>query len=185
MVWWKWSGWLFAHLFFFFIERSCSIILHTDLVERSAGTSRCLFCLLQLSVITQSAVGTVWVLSSAGNPVHSGNSPDRQNPSPERESTNDWINYLVCIKWSRFKWSSRFYCSYWTEIMAWIEKICIFLWYFTYRNIIFLLWRTSCNSFSFFLIYFGVCSPTPYCIHFISSRHTNPFSQVELTCKLK
>lgn len=84
--------WIIIRPSFFFssilrdpVQLSCTLTF----VERSAGTSRCLFYLLQLSVITQSAAGTVWVLSSAGNPVHSGNSPDRQNPSPERKSTND------------------------------------------------------------------------------------------------
>lgn len=47
-----------------------------------------------VSLITQSAAGTLWILSSAGNLVHSGNSPDLQNPSPERE-VNHWLNKIV------------------------------------------------------------------------------------------
>lgn len=131
--------------FFLYIERPRPIILHTDLILMSADTSRFVSSVCCRSVITQSVAGTVWVLSSAGNPVHSGNSPDLQNPSPERKSlitnksliysiTNDWINYIGYIHWKCFKWSSRFYGAYLTEIMALIEKLYTGVRYFTYRN---------------------------------------------------
>lgn len=45
-----------------------------------------------VSVIKLSAAGTAWLLSSTGNPAHSENSLDLQNPSPGSNNNKD-MNY--------------------------------------------------------------------------------------------